>query len=158
VIVVVTGPIASGKTVLVRALAGELRAAGLVAATLDRDDVYELLEERGTTAGDEATWQRANRLAAAFAAALDAEADVVLVESDAPIERALHVALVASIEAALERVQQDPTRGVSRDPAVLRAHYAAYTPTSADLTIDTGELSLAETVQSVLAFVLHRRT
>ena len=81
-IVVVTGPIASGKSTLVRALADELRRAGPTAATLDRDEVYELLEERGATAGDPESWQRANRLTAAFAAALVADGVDVVARRD----------------------------------------------------------------------------
>jgi thymidylate kinase len=143
VIVVVTGPIASGKTTLVRALARDLRAAGRTAATLDRDEVHELL-------GDDAdAWDRANRVTGAFAALLENEVDVVLVESDDPIDGALHVTLTAPIEAALERVQLDPTRVVSRDPVFLRGHYEAYRALAADLTIDTAQTPLEEAARIV---------
>jgi adenylylsulfate kinase-like enzyme len=148
VIVVVTGPIASGKTTLVHALARELRSGGRTAATLDRDDVYALLGESGV--GDEASWGRANRLCVAFAHALLAEGvDVVVVESDDPVDGAFHVTLTAPIEAALERVQLDPTRIVSRDPGFLRAHYESYAPLEADLRIDTSRSTLEETVRIV---------
>lgn len=152
-IVVVTGPIASGKTTLVQALARELRTSGRTAATLDRDEVYELLEERGKTAGNPETWRRANRLTTAFAQALAAEVDVVLVETDEAIDGALHVTLTTPLEVALERVQLDPTRGLSRDPTVLRSHYDVYATPSAELTIDTSQTTLAETVR-VVAFEL----
>jgi adenylylsulfate kinase-like enzyme len=150
VIVVVTGPIASGKTTLVHALARELRSGGCSAATLDRDDIYELLGESGV--GDEASWGRANRVCAAFARAALAEGvDAVVVESDDPIDGAFHVMLTAGIDSALERVQLDPTRIVSRDPVFLRAHYESYASLDADLRIDTVATSLEETVRLVLS-------
>ncbi len=135
-----------------RALAAELRRAGRTAATLDRDDVYELVEGSSATIGTEETWQRANRLAAAFTAALVAEGiDVVIVESDEPIDRALHVTLSAPVESALERVQLDPTRIVSRDEGFLRRHYADSRPLAADLTIDTARTSHDDELRAVLA-------
>jgi len=152
VIVVVTGPIASGKTTLVQSLARELRRAGRTAATLDRDDVYELVEGSSATVGTEDRWRRANRLTAAFARAMtDDGIDVVIVESDDPIDGALHVTLTAPVESALERVQLDPTRVVSRDERFLRRHYADYRPLPADLTIDTARTPLEAELQAVLA-------
>lgn len=149
-IVVVTGPIASGKTTLVHAIARELRRAGRTAATLDRDDVFTQLGGEG--AGDEASWGRANRVCAAFARTLLAEGvEAVVVESDDPVDGAFHVTLTATIDAALARVRRDPTRVVSRDPIFLRAHYDGYFPLAADLTIDTEATSVEEAVWAVLA-------
>jgi thymidylate kinase len=150
VIVVVTGPIASGKTTLVHALARELRDSGRTVATLDRDDIYALVEGSSAVIGTAETWDRANRLTATFAAAMVGEGvDVVVVESDDPIDGALHVTLTAPIEAALERVQLDPTRVVSKDETFLRGHYEGYVRLEADLTIDTSQTTLAETVRIV---------
>jgi thymidylate kinase len=154
VIVVVTGPIASGKTTLVKAIAEQLRGAGRVVATLDQDEIYELVEQRGVTAGTREAWARTHRLCVAFASALIADGvDAVVVETDAPqlFDGALHVTLSVPFEAALERAQRDPTRDLSRDQSFLRSHYDAYTaPADAGLTIDTGESGVDQAARDVL--------
>jgi energy-coupling factor transporter ATP-binding protein EcfA2 len=137
-LVVVTGSIASGKSTLCREAARLLTAHGRPAAVVDVDVVYEMLEERGHTAGTPAVWQQARRLALAFAAALFADGlEVVMVECE-PLTAAelddlgnrlscsgRQIVLRASLETALRRVRDDPMRGVSRDPTFLARHYAA---------------------------------
>ena len=149
-VIAVTGPIASGKTTLCVALARELRRRSRTVVRIDTDEVYEQLEERGTTAGRAETWERARRLACAFAAAALDEVEFVVIEGALPAD-AVVVALQTTIDTALVRVDADPTRGVSRDPAVLREAYASFAPDGEPgLVVDTGTTSVEDAVGLVL--------
>ena len=175
-LIVIGGPIASGKSTAARALAQEFERRGLTAAAVDLDVVYDMLEPNGAPKDQALKWFRARRVAAALADALLAEGiAVVIVEGDflAPSERAefvdalrshavvSFVTLRVSFDLALERVRRDPTRGISRDPAFLRRHYEATDeavrnrpPT--DLTLDTGLISIEEAARSIAERVSER--
>jgi adenylylsulfate kinase-like enzyme len=138
-VIVITGPIASGKSTVVRELARMLEHRGVRAAVTDLDLVYDMLVAQGS-ASDAATWTVARCEAATQANAL-AEDGVAVVIADgsynrtndrAALARQLHadggptyVTLRVSFEEALRRAQADPTRGVSRDPLVLGPYFAA---------------------------------
>jgi Adenylylsulphate kinase len=62
-LVLVGGPIASGKSTLARAVARRLRDGGTSAGVVDVDQVYEMLEERGHSPGKTELWHKAHRLA-----------------------------------------------------------------------------------------------
>lgn len=169
-LVLVAGPIASGKSTLARAVARRLREQGTPAAAVDVDLVYELLEERGSSAGEPEAWRRAHRLGGRIVAALFAEGvEVAVAEGDFLDEdterdflaaaRPAHVrkiVLRASLETALGRVLVDDDRGISRDRAFLARHYeeigAALTRRpAAELLLDTDEMSLEEAVAATVA-------
>jgi adenylylsulfate kinase-like enzyme len=83
VLIVLSGPIASGKSTLARALARELGLRGRSAAACDLDLLYEMLAHERARKDDEQTWQRARRAAATLAnALLEDGIDVVIVEGD----------------------------------------------------------------------------
>src|SRR5438034_10569783 len=97
-----------------------------------------MLEHDGAANDRPERWSRARRAAAALTdGLLDDGVGVVVVEGDflTQEERAefvtalrsrvapLFVTVRVSIDLALQRVQQDPTRGISRDPGFLRRHY-----------------------------------
>ena len=136
-LIVICGPIASGKSTTARAVARLLEQRGHKAAAIDLDLVYEMLEHGDGEKADSALWTSARRAAAALTdgllrdnTAVVVEGDLLLLEhreefrgalrsSDAPLFVTVHV----PVETALQRVLLDPTRGLSRDAAFLRSHY-----------------------------------
>lgn len=171
-VIVITGPIASGKSTVARELAIELESVGVRAAIIDLDVLHDLLTANGSTS-DDSTWTLARR-AAATAANAYAEEGVTVVIADGsfnmPIDRAaftqglppgsdpVHVTLQVSFEEALRRAQGDPTRGRSRDPRFLRSYFAgrrgalAAIPAT-DLVIDT-ERTTAPAAAATIARLL----
>jgi adenylylsulfate kinase-like enzyme len=163
VVIVVTGPIASGKSTVARELARALEADGVRSAVLDLDLVHDELIATGSTP-DESTWALARHRAAVAANAFlrDGVATVIAEGSfNLPTDRAafdqdlavtsgpVYVTLQVSFAEALRRAQRDPTRGRSRDPRFLGSYFAgrrdvlsATSPT--DLVIDTEETTAAE--------------
>lgn len=137
-VIVICGPIASGKSTVARAVARSFEHLGTQAAVADLDLVYEMLEHDRPAKDRIEKWSRARRAAAALTdGLLDDGIGVVVVEGDflTQEERAefltalrsrvapLFVTVHVSIDLALQRVQQDPSRGISRDPGFLRRHY-----------------------------------
>ena len=168
VLLVVTGPIASGKSTLARAVAREFVVRGAKAAAVDLDLVYEMLDPAHGPKADAATWRQARRIAARLAAAFLAEGVGVVVEGEflTPAQRSdfndalpdgvepRFVTLSVSYDLALQRVANDPTRGVSRDPAFLCDHYEAAAQAvrevpRTDLALDTGAIGVAEAARIV---------
>jgi thymidylate kinase len=142
----ITGPIASGKSTLARAVARELRRRGQSAAVVDLDLVYEMLAD--DPKNDAEVWSRAQSVARAVAAVLPVE--IVIIEG-APLDavepdRVIH--LTTPIEEALRRVALDPTRGISRDAAFLRRHYDEHRATAEAL--DTSRMELADCARWVV--------
>ena len=145
-VIVITGPIASGKSTVARALHRELAGLGVSAAVIDLDLLEDMLTADGPKP-DLATWtlarQAAGRLASGFladgVAVVIADGSYNLAADRAAFEqhldlsvRPVYVTLEVTYEEALRRAQGDPTRGVSRDPAFLGPHFAAATKASAD--------------------------
>lgn len=159
-VVVITGPIASGKSTLARALYRELARLDVRAAVVDLDVIADMLRASGPTS-DAATWTLARRASASLANAF-LKSGVTVVIADGSFNQAsdraafeqhldanvspLYVTLSVTFEEALRRAQGDPTRGVSRDPGFLREYFAAATAASADhppsdMVIDTASIS-----------------
>ena len=105
-------------------------------------------------------------------ALLDDGVDVVVVEGDLLTEKEraefttalratvapVFVTVRVPVDVALQRVVEDPTRGVSRDPAFLRRHYedlddAVRTRPSGDLVIDTSAVGVDEAACTIAAWV-----
>jgi predicted kinase len=168
-LILIGGPIASGKSTLARAVARRLIAGGRRAAAIDLDLVYEMVDPTGAPKDDPGVWTAARLAAGSLADALLAGRYAVVVEGDLlsdaerqellgrvrqPVEPVC-VALRAPIEAALERVAADPTRGLSRDPAFLRGHYEEIAPRLAerptgDLVLDTAAVDVATAAAAVV--------
>ena len=169
-LIVLSGPIASGKSTLARALALELGLRGRSAAAVDLDLLYEMLAHEGARKDDEQTWQRARRAAATLAnALLEDGVDVVIVEGDFLTASKRHgfverlgatvaprfVTLQVSFDEAVARVESDPTRTFSRDLGFLRRHYEdAGSALRPDLVLDTESASAEEAARTVAAWAL----
>jgi adenylylsulfate kinase-like enzyme len=172
---VISGPIASGKSTVARALAKELERRGCSAATIDLDLVYEMLEHDARK-DDDAKWLAARQAAAALTDSFLAHGtEIVIVDGEFLTSenreaylRCLRtdvtpcfVTLSVSVDEAVRRAQGDSTRTLSRDRGFLHRHYAAIeaalqaTP-STDLVLDTERLS-ADDLAGAIAGWLHRR-
>src|SRR5258708_26158780 len=139
IVVVITGPIASGKSTLGRAVAVELADRGRDSAVVDLDLVYEMLDPRRGPKTAEARWKDARRLAGKIAAGLSARRSAVVVEGEFATDeqrldfceelphesRASFVTLTVDFDEAWRRAMADPTRGDSKDKHFLAAHYRA---------------------------------
>ena len=175
-LIVISGAIASGKSTVARALAQEFERRGWTAAAIDLDVVYDMLEPSGAPKNQPLKWLRARRAAAALTNALRADAiGVVIVEGDflTARERAefldalgarpeiSFVTLRVAFDVALERVEDDPTRGISRDRAFLRHHYdvtetAMRNRPPTGLTLDTGSIGVDEAARSIAEWATAR--
>jgi adenylylsulfate kinase-like enzyme len=169
-LLVVSGPIGSGKTSVTEAVAAACRERGHTAAVIDLDVVYEMLDHRYPWA-DPAVWQRARRLIGGMAeACFAAGVDVVALEGAfftgadrADLRQHLtsgveprFVTLRVGLDEALRRVQRDPNRRLSRNPEVLaRAHreFDAVPVPHSDLVLDTDTAVLVDLTASVLSWL-----
>jgi hypothetical protein len=170
-LVVIVGPIASGKTTVADLLGGRLRDGGREVAVLDLDDA---VEASGTWANLTPDRLRLVQLAYGkhVAAWLEQGFDVIAhgplfeplaleaVLDHVPCGTAIsHVRLLATYEVALERVNADPDRQVSKDPGFLRMAYQRIEPLldalpAARWTFDTTSMSSAEIVDELTAALL----
>jgi len=171
-LVVATGPIASGKSAVTRTLADRLSDAGRSIAVADLDDIVAMLHAPKDNV--EQSWEMARdvhgRLVGEW---LTSDVDVVIVDGPfySPSETAAlmqrvpmgiavrRVMLLATYELARERVAGDPSRGVSKDPVILRLLYdefARQLPSIApcEWTFDTSEYSVDDVVTSVASELL----
>jgi predicted kinase len=172
VLIVITGPIASGKSTIAGELARELERAGRRVAVIDLDLVHDMLTTGGGRS-DDASWAMARQAAASLANTfLETGIEVVVAEGSfsRPADRAAFtdhldasaaprfVTLRVSYEEALRRAQADPTRGRSRDPDFLRPYFAtadrevAMTPPT-DLVIDTEQVPAINAAVAIARFV-----
>ena len=169
-LVVLTGPVAGGKSTVALALATQLRASGHPTAVIDLDIVYCMARQRDGFA-DEDTWRSARRGAAVLAEAFfDSGARVVVVEGGfftqhefdglcdhmASSVRLRLVTLMVSFEQALQRAQSDPdpSRIVSRDAEVLRLLHGQFVEAlpflrAKSLVLDADRLSPSELALSL---------
>ncbi|GAA4419432.1 hypothetical protein GCM10023169_10100 [Georgenia halophila] len=133
-LVVVTGPIAAGKSTVARELADRLLAAGSTVAVVDVDEVAAMVH------GGLSDWDLAHQVHGRLVAAWLDRVDTVI--ADGPIYsrqetnhligdvsgdvRLVRVMLRATYPTALRRVTGDPDRGLSKDPAFLRRAYERF--------------------------------
>jgi lactoylglutathione lyase len=169
-VLIISGPIASGKSTVAQALAADSRAAGANAVVIDLDRMYMMLDD-GPVMSDAEMSRRARRATAALVDhyVLDG-LDLIIAEGDfwTPGQRdeftcrltsgiaPVFITLRVSVEEALRRVQSDPNRRLSRIPEVLRrshADFAAAAQIAGEVTIDSTLLSVTEVaahIRSVL--------
>lgn len=166
-VVVISGPIASGKSTVARELSRVLERTDARVEVTDLDDVHDELVATGQPSSP-ATWDLARGAAASLANTfLDQGMAVVVAEGsyNTPADRAafsdhlgpgvspLYVTLRVSFDEALRRAQADPTRGRSRDPAFLSAYFAAHeargTAPESDLVIDTERESATSAAEAI---------
>ena len=166
-LIVISGPIAAGKSTVAQALAAQVRAHGESAAVIDLDVVYEMLATGPKS--DRATWTLAREASATFANALLSSGvrHVVLegeywTESDRePVVRLSQwaprfVTLTVAYEVALARAQADPTRRASKDPSFLAGQHAKFNAvlasiTAPDIVVDTSVGGAAAIAAAILA-------
>jgi adenylylsulfate kinase-like enzyme len=171
-VVVITGPIASGKSTIARELARELKRARVRVAVIDLDLLHDMLTTDGPTA-DDATWALARHAAATLANTFLVDGVAVVVAEGsfkAPDDRAafarhldtsvdpIYVTLRVSFEEALRRAQSDPTRGRSSDPAFLSPYFDAVDQALAavpatDIVIDTEAMPATSAAVSIVSRV-----
>ena len=167
-VVVIGGPIASGKSALSRAVAAQLEEAEEVAtAVIDLELVYETLDPRRRTKDNADLWAEARRVAGRLATALIAENRCVVAEGEFASDQALDefvrelprttdlrlVLLEVDFETAFKRASADATRGLSKDETFLSRHYRGFRPEWVGhdvLRLDTAESTLGEAAQAVV--------
>jgi predicted enzyme related to lactoylglutathione lyase/chloramphenicol 3-O-phosphotransferase len=169
-VLIITGPIASGKSTLAQALAAESRGSGSRAAVVDLDPMYAMLHD-GPLMSDPLIARLARRAAAALVDQyiVDGIQLVIVVgdfwtsgQRDEFTQRLssgvalVFVTLGVSVEEAFRRVELDSNRRLSRIPEALRqshADFAASPRITGDVIIDSSVLSVAEVaarIRSVL--------
>ena len=171
-VIVITGPIASGKSTVARELQRELARVDTRSAVIDLDHLAEALAADGSRS-DDSTWTRARREAATRANAFEDDGVAVVIADgsfNTPVDRAalekdlhvtsaqLYVTLRVSFEEALRRAQTDPTRGRSRDRRFLGAYFAGRRDVLAavsetDLVIDTEVTTATEAARTIARII-----
>ena len=127
-LVVIIGPIASGKSTIASALDRRFRAAGRAAAVLDLDDVVDTIGGYGDLTAERfhqaqvvygelvGAWLRQRVDVIAHGPFFERQEDEALLHAVPDGIEPRRVQLLASYEAALERVTGDPARGLMKDP------------------------------------------
>lgn len=130
-LVLVAGSMAAGKSTVSQIVVDRLRARGLDVAFTALDDVADMARP---TLPD---WQWAHEIHARLVGLwVQTGIDVVVDEGASSLEEVetihaqlpagtaiLHVVLTAEYGNALKRALKDPSRGISKEPAFLRAQY-----------------------------------
>ena len=167
-LLVLTGPIAAGKSTVATRLVERLVAAGRTVACSDHDEVARLGHAPGGLTGDH--WAQAHVTHGALVGALleqpfdlvvahgpvySAEETGALLAHVPPGTGVLRVLLTCPLGTAQDRVAADPERGLSRDPAFLAGTHARFWDLrpgiAADLVADTGTTSVEEVCRLVEA-------
>ena len=170
--VLISGPIASGKSALSRAVAARLEeSSGASSAVIDLDLVYEMLWVRDGRKNDERVWRRLAGLPGASEACFWARAAQSSWRAGTSVRRRRSrssrasyrprrpsdfCSLSVDFETALTRAHSNPARGRSKDAAFLSRHYAEFRTDWSGrdvLKLDTGSASLAETARSVVEWL-----
>lgn len=173
-LVVLAGPIGSGKSTVAEFVGHRMAAAGRTAAIADLDDVA--FAHRGPLDMPE-FWRRAGVAHVGLVNGwFEAGVDVVIAHGPffesgtydplfatvGPAGRAHHVLLRVTFDCALERVSNDPDRGsraFSKDPDFLRSTHDAFEQLGprlppADLDLDTSELTASDAAARIAALVI----
>ena len=163
----ISGPVASGKTTLARGLAGRARAAGLPAAAIDMDEVIEMVAGSDWSRVHGTDRRRACRATAPLVQSFfDSGLQVVAIAGSTlstyewdeitrrldPAPDILYVLLRVSVEQSVERTSHDPSRFHTRDPDFVEELAAAIDWSKVrkpDLEVDTDGM----TAEQVLAHV-----
>jgi shikimate kinase len=170
-LVLISGPVASGKTTLAWRVAALARAAEGAAASIDMDELTEMTGGSDWTQVLPQHRRQACELAAVLIDRMSAQgARVVVVagstlspyEWDAVIERVsvpvlpVLVRLRVSIAAAIRRAEADQTRVLTRDPEVVRRLHRAIdwdVAAAPDIEIDTDEMTADEVAEAVMSLL-----
>jgi thymidylate kinase len=174
-LLVIAGPIGAGKSTVALATADALASAGVACAVVDLDDVAFM---QRWVAGTRAFWRRGAAATAALVGAWLGEGLECVVAHGPFFEEGgydllaaaspgdtvvVHALLEVTVDVALARVADDPTRGVSKIPDFLRSTHARFQEVepslpAIDLRFDTTELPAHAVAERLAAEVLSRRT
>lgn len=161
-LVLIIGPIASGKSTLAETLAGMLRSRGEAVVVVGLDTVAEMAlpsladwswahEVHGQLVGVWLEKPIPTVIAEGPETPEEIEQIMLHVGPEVSVEKVL---IRASYEAALARAVSDPSRGPSKDPEFLRRMYQRFESTRAeiahDLEFDTEELTSKDIAQRVI--------
>lgn len=134
-LVVIVGPIASGKSTVADALGGRFRSSGRRVAVLDLDELVETIGGFVGLSGERfrqaqtvfgqlvGAWLDQGVDVIAHGPFFQRDEDTALLHAVPAGVRPRRVLLHSTFPVALERVRDDPERLLSRDPALLRATY-----------------------------------
>lgn len=165
-LVMISGPIAAGKSTLAVELARLLRTKGSSVALTDLDTVAEMALP---TLPD---WAWAHHIHARLVGAwLATGIDVVVDEGTSTVDEVrqvlaevpagvevFHVVLTADYDRSLARARGDSGRGLSRDPDFLRAAHLSFAQELPDLPCDLRLDVENHTPAAMAAHVLERLT
>lgn len=166
-LVVITGPIAAGKSSVALRLADQFRDAGRSAVVVDLDDTVAAVHAPPQDV--ERSWERARKVHGRLVGEwLSSGVGAVIVDGPFYTKgetstmmahvpngvRARRVLLLASFEVTLDRVALDASRGVSKIPSVLRRLYEEFARDLPSIdpcewTFDTSMCTLDEIVNTV---------
>lgn len=169
-LVLIVGPIASGKSTIANTLAARRRHDGRAVAVLDLDDVVDSIGGFASLTPDRLR-QAQRALGHLVGFWLRRGVDVIAhgpfpqrAEMDTVLAAVPHgtcisrVLLTATYEAALERVTGDPDRALSRDPVFLRQSYQQWDKILpklvGDFTYDTTTMSPGQIVEDLARVIL----
>lgn len=172
-LVIVTGPLASGKNAVADAVARDLGAAGRTVVVVDVDDVaadvvspgaaalglwFAAHEAHGALVGQ---WMRsAVEVVIAIGPIYSADEQRALTRFLPEGTSPLWVVLDAPVEVTLARARADDGRGLSQDPAFHRAAHERFRGLlpgiSADAVFDSSELSPPQIAAAVVALLASR--
>ncbi len=171
-LIVIVGPVASGKSTLAGAVGARLRDEGQEVAVLDLDEAVEASGNWTELTADRfrnAQVAFGKHIAAWLAQGVDVIAHGPLFEPGAmeailnnipPATQVSYVRLTTTYEAALERVAADRNRQISRDPDFLRMSYDRIGPLldalPAHWTFDTTSTPSDDIVEELTAAVLRQ--
>jgi lactoylglutathione lyase len=171
-LLVISGPIAAGKSTVAAALATAYRDSARAAAVVDLDRIYMMFDVRPPMT-DPRISRQARRAAAALTDHFVLDGiELVIVEGTfwteserdeftsqlTTLVRPVFLTLRVAVEEALRRVQGDPGRRASRNPAFLRASHAdfdAVTLIPTDATIDSTSVTVDAVVAAIMAVLEH---
>jgi energy-coupling factor transporter ATP-binding protein EcfA2 len=161
-LVLIIGPIASGKSTLARTLAERIRSSGESVVVVGLDTVAEMAlptladwtwahEVHGQLVG--AWLEKPIPSVVAEGPETPEEIELIMrhVGSDVSV---LKVLITTRYETALARAAADPTRGLSKDPEFLRGMHQRFEQTRQDIAhdflFDTDDLSSNDIAQRVI--------
>lgn len=164
-LVLIVGPIASGKSTVARALTAELRDAGEQVALVELDQIAEMAlptlpnwdSAHAIFGSVVEQWLRTS-LTLVIAEGPGTPGEITdLVTRAPPNTTVVTAALTSSFELALSRAQADVTRGVSRDRQFLADVFQRWSQDlphiERDVLIDTGHSSVPDSVETLRAAI-----
>ena len=169
-LIIITGPVGAGKSTIGLGLARSLRRPDFAVAVIDLDQMYGFVRQQEGY-DDPAAWARARHGAAALANCLFTTGmSAVIVEGEFFTAQELGMVTAAveanvmrcfftlklSYERALKRVQGDPPRGASKDPAFLKWLHESFAQAlpfleAESVVVDTDELTQDQVVARLAA-------